>query len=272
MGWWQGQTLVRTHTDRDVRMLVAKSSVGAHHVPLDLHGANLEMANLPHVDLQGANLAGANLRGAMLWGTQLNGACLDGADLTCSNLTFASLHDCSLRGTLLVEADLDETIVDRSLSEATTAGAGMQTVTIVLSATAAQRVETEGGIPRREIPPEVKKAQEAAILKAHLKSVPPALRQRGVAGFSHKTQSLKDAKTRVLSDADIQELLRWSAKEGKPLNLRGCNLSGANLRNASLDGACLAGANLEGSDITHASFVDTDLTDVWGLPPSHQDR
>lgn len=95
---------MRTHSDRDIRMLFARSSVGEHHVPPELAGANLEMANLPHVDLRGANLAGANLRGAMLWGAKLDGACLDGTDLTCANLTWCTFFDCSMKGTLLIDA------------------------------------------------------------------------------------------------------------------------------------------------------------------------
>ena len=50
-----------TYTDRDLRMLVARSSVFSdvgHRVPLNLAGANLEMATLPYVDLRGANLKG----------------------------------------------------------------------------------------------------------------------------------------------------------------------------------------------------------------------
>ena len=58
-----------TYTDRDLRMLVARSSVPSdlgQHVPLNLAGADLEMATLPRVDFRGADLKGANLRGAML--------------------------------------------------------------------------------------------------------------------------------------------------------------------------------------------------------------
>jgi len=56
------------HSDRSLRLLVARSSVGKDHVPLHLVNEDLEMASLPFDDLRGANLSGANLRGVMLWG------------------------------------------------------------------------------------------------------------------------------------------------------------------------------------------------------------
>jgi uncharacterized protein YjbI with pentapeptide repeats len=268
---------MRTHSDRDVRMMVARSSVGEHHVPLDLAGANLEMANLPHVDLSGANLAGANLRGAMLWGARLDGARLDGTDLTCANLTWCSLLHCSTQETLMVEADLDEATVG-DLSQAITTGADMVTVMYFLDALKA-RMRALGEAPEearsaRGAPEDVgraakereeREARGQALLIAVEKNAPPALRRRGKAGFGHKHEELERAKARVLSDSDIQELLRFSREERKPLNLRGCNLSGADLRDAPLDGACLRFANLTGADTRGASFVGADMQDVYGM-------
>jgi uncharacterized protein YjbI with pentapeptide repeats len=243
----------------------------SYGVPLHLPGAQLEMANIPHIDLRGANLAGANLRGAMLWGALLDGACLDGADLTCANLTWSSLCGCSMQGTLLVEADLDEAMTDGISSDAVTAGADM--VTINLSEESLQeslmRLKAEGfddKRPRLEVLEEDRRieARDAAVLARHLQSAPPSLRARGVAGFNSKYEQLKLAKTRVLSDGDLHELLRWSAETGNPLNLRGCNLSGANLRNAQLRGACLACTDATGADIRDADLVGADLQDSCG--------
>jgi pentapeptide repeat protein len=260
---------MRTHTDRDVRILVARSSVGEHHVPVDLANAHLEMANLPHVDLRGANLAGANLRGAMLWGARLDGACLDGADLTCANLTWSSLRGCSLKGTLLVEADLDEAVMGGGSWDPVTAGADM--VTITLSAEAwSELVQTHDPGASRESPKEAaskeeaRQARDAAILRSHRESAPPSLRARGAAGFSQKHQELELARARVLSDGDLEELLRWSAATGKPLNLRGCNLSGASLRSAMLRGACLGFTNATGADTLSADLLGADLQDAHG--------
>lgn len=266
---------MRTHSDRDVRMLAARSSVGEHHVPLDLAGADLEMANLPHVDLRGANLTGANLRGAMLWGAQLDGARLDGADLTCANLTWCSLRDCSMQEALMVEADLDEAMVGSELSQAITTGADMVTVTYCLDARTRAFLgapeetrssqEAQGELARAEKAREAREARGQALLEELKKSAQPALRRRGKAGFGHKYEELEQASGRVLSDSDIQELLRFSRGERKPLNLRGCNLSGANLRNAALDGACLRFANLAGADVRGASFVGADMRDAYGI-------
>lgn len=251
---------MRTHTDRDIRMLVAKSSVGAHHVPLDLRGANLELANLPSIDLRGANLAGANLRGAVLWGAQLIGACLDGADFTCASMSDCIVQGCSLQGTLFIEADLTEGMVGFEFMDAIAPGANLSTILYSLSKNGERRLKNPPAGPLRE----VKAATEQALLAAHIKNASPALRQRGAVGRG-KGIDESSALARVLSDADIQELLRWSAKAGKPLNLRGCNLSGANLCNASLNGACLVHADLTGADITNASFVDANLNRVRGL-------
>jgi uncharacterized protein YjbI with pentapeptide repeats len=251
---------MRTYTDRDIRILVARSSVGAHHLPLDLSNANLEMANLPAIDLRGANLAGANLRGAMLWSARLDFACLDSADLTCANLTWCLLVGCSMRGTLLLEADLDEATVDDGIDDAITAGADMVTVTFQLRA----RVRAQKDVQRRmgALPETVARAQ--ALLDLHQQNAPPSLRRRGAAGFEQKVEQLRQADVRVLSDGDLQDLLRWSAATQKPLNLRGCNIAGANLRNASLDGSCLAFANLTGADTRGASFVGADMEDARG--------
>lgn len=271
---------MRTYTDRDLRMLVARSSVSSppgHRVPLDLAGANLEMATIPRIDFAGANLRGANLRGAMLWGALLDDACLDDADLTCADLTWSDLCRCSMKGTLLVEAELDEALVD-DLSDAVTAGAGMITIN-----------PTEDFLERfrRMLPEELKEMERAAeavnaryeaILRAHKQSAPLSLRKRGVAGFelcrsdpgfagdwyAYKRWIFDQAQTRVLSDADLQELLRWSASTGKPLNLRGCNLSGAKLRNASLRGACLAFTNASGADIEGVDLTGADLENSYG--------
>jgi hypothetical protein len=55
---------MRTHSDRDLRLLVARSSFGAHHAPLDLANTNLELANLFAVDLRGARHSRGALREA----------------------------------------------------------------------------------------------------------------------------------------------------------------------------------------------------------------
>lgn len=308
---------MRTHTDRDIRLLVARSSVEVHHEPVELAGAVLEMAALPHVDLRGANLKGANLRGAMLWGARFDGACLDGADLTCSDLSWASLAGCSLRETLLVEAEMDETLVDLGLQGAVTAGAGMTTVTFTHDPDVVRQVREirekyrsevdassgfrgllarlrgalRGGRPdpgRDEAqlaeiravvaahlkpPDEADEARDEAILRAHVQSASLELRRRGAAGFSlrtdprvydgfyaYKEATYRAAQVRVLSDEDVRALLAWSAATGKPLNLRGCDLSGADLRDAVLDGACLAYANLDGADTRGASFVGAEMS------------
>lgn len=259
---------MRTHSDRDIRMLVARSSVGEHHVPLDLAGANLEMANLPHVDLRGANLAGANLRGAMLWGAKLDGACLDGADLTCANLTWCTFLDCSMKGTLLIEADLDEATLDSACANAITVGAYMMTILYGLSEAGSKRLESERTLREKAAPREMSKAQEQAILDAHLKTAPPPLRQRGAPGSAGKIKRLRQAQARILLDADLEELLHFSAETGKPLNLRGCNLAGASLKNAVLDSAGLAFTNLTAADLDGASFKGADLKDSWGGDPT----
>jgi len=265
---------MRTHTDRELRMLVARSSVSSplgHRVPLDLAGANLEMATIPHIDFAGANLAGANLRGAMLWGALLNDACLDGADLTCADLTWSSLSGCSMQGTVLVEADLDEALLDGIPSDAVTAGAYMITVSFT------GRVNSP--FTGRAIRPEkvFRARDDDAVLRAHEQTASLSLRKRGAAGFrlcsdpeftydpyAYKARRLEEARSRVLDDADLQELLRWSASTGKPLNLRGCNLSGANLRNASLRGACLTFTNATGADIDGVDLTGADIQDSGG--------
>lgn len=272
---------MRTYTDRDLRMLVARSSVSSHlghRVPLNLAGADLEMATLPYVDFFGANLKGANLRGAMLWGAILDDACLDDADLTCADLTWSSLSGCSMKGTLLVEADLDEALVDDSLSDAVTAGSHM--ITISFTAQAHKRmVESQPDAPEEMVRTnEAKLARDDAVWRAHQQSAPLSLRKRGAAGFelcrndlafagdwyAYKRTKFDQAQTRVLSDADLQDLLRWSASTGKPLNLRGCNLSGAKLRNASLRGACLAFSNASGADIDGVDLAGADLEGSYG--------
>ncbi len=252
---------MRTHSDRDLRMLVAQSSVGPHHVPLDLRGANLELANLPYVDLHGANLAGANLRGALLYGADLSAACLDAADLTCANLTEANLGDCSLRNTLFIEANFDEAIVSLDLGDAITAGA--QLLTVLFSAATWMKQRAPGGGPPPPpapelIPKEVKEAAAEALLAAHREHAPRSLRERSSALW-RQPGSFQRACARVLGDSDLQQLLRFSAEAKKPLNLRGCNLCGAQLRGADLHGACLAYADLSGADLTDASLVGADL-------------
>lgn len=262
---------MRTHSDRDVRMWVARSSLGDQHVPLDLAGANLEGANLPHVDLRGANLAGANLRGAMLWGALLRGACLDGADLTCANLTWCSLLGCSMAGTLLIEADLDEATLDLASTGALKVGAAMSTISFGLSDAGAGRLGPPPSL-RASAATTWTDAEAAAIWMAHERSASPALRERGARGFAGKLGRLRKAQARILSDADLAELLRFSADSGKPLNLRGCSLVGANLRNAVLDGACLACVDLTAADLQGASLQGVDLTDSWGCDPSRRDE
>jgi len=277
---------MRTYTDRDLRMLVARSSVSSqlgHHVPLNLAGADFEMANLPHIDLRGANLKGANLRGAMLWGAILNDACLDDADLTCADLTWSSLAGCSTKGTLLVEADLDEALVD-GLEGAVTAGAYMITLTFTEEAIRRMRRMVESRRDELEAisrTSETERGGDDAVLRAHRQTAPPSLRERGAAGFElcrsdpaftgdwrdayvYKQRKFSQAQTRVLADDDLQDLLRWSASTGKPLNLRGCNLSGANLRNASLRGACLAFTNATGADIHGVDLTGADLREARG--------
>jgi uncharacterized protein YjbI with pentapeptide repeats len=248
---------MRTHTDRDVRLLVARS----HGAPLDLSNADLEMANLPHVDLRGANLASANLRGAMLWGALLDGACLEGADLTCANLTWSSIRRCSMKGALLVEADLDEALVHDGLSDAITVGADMLTIMYTVSAMEQTR------LAKRALPDEEdQRARDAALWTAHESTASSRLRARGAAGFSQKADELERARTRVLSDADLHDLLGWSKTTGSPLNLRGCNLSGANLRNASLRGACLAFTDVTGADARGVDLTGANLQDSCGWP------
>jgi uncharacterized protein YjbI with pentapeptide repeats len=241
-------------------------------VPLNLAGADLEMATLPHVDFRGANLTGVNLRGAMLWGAILDDACLDDADLTCADLTWSDLCGCSMKGTLLVEADLGEALVDEgALLDAVTAGADMTTINP--SAKPARRMVEE--MDRTD---EAKLARDADIWRAHEQSASLSLRKRGAAGFrlcrndlgstgdwyAYKRRKLDQARTRVLTDADLEELLRWSASTGKPLNLRGCNLAGANFRNASLRGACLAFTNATGADIDGVDLAGADLESSYG--------
>ena len=271
---------MRTYTDRDLRMLVARSSVSSdlgHRVPLDLAGADLEMATLPYVDLRGANLKGANFRGAMLWGAVLDDACLDDADLTCADLTWSDLPGCSMKGTLLVEAELDEALVD-DLSDAVTAGAGMITINYTEDLLERFRRMLPEELKEMERAAEAEEARYEAILRAHRRSAPLSLRKRGAAGFGfwrsdmgstgdwyeYKRWTFDQAQTRVLSDADLQDLLRWSASTGKPLNLRGCNLSGAKLRNASLRGACLAFTNASGADIGGVDLTGADLETSCG--------
>jgi len=267
---------MRTHTDRDLRILVARSSVSSplgHRVPLDLAGADLEMATIPHIDFAGANLTGANLRGAMLWGAILDDACLDDADLTCADLTWSDLCGCSMKGTLLVEADLDEALFDSGVPwDTVTAGAYMTTINF--SAKAHKRmVESQPDAPEEM----VRKNRDDAVLRAHQQSASLSLRKRGAAGFrlcsdpeftgdpyAYKARLLEQARSRVLNDADLHELLRWSASTGKPLNLRGCNLSGADLRNASLRGACLAFTNATGADIQGVDLTGADLENSRG--------
>jgi uncharacterized protein YjbI with pentapeptide repeats len=267
--------------DRDLRMLVARSSVSSHHghrVPLNLPGANLELATLPYVDLRGAHLEGTNLRGAMLWGAILDDACLDNADLTCADLTWSSLSGCSTKGTLLVEADLDEALVDDLLPDAVTAGSDM--ITISLTAQARRRTAESRPDPPKEMARtnEAKLAVDDAVWREHDQSAPLSLRKRGAAGFelcrndpgftddryAYKRRKFDQAQTRVLSDADLQDLLRWSASTGKALNLRGCNLSGAKLQNASLRGACLAFTNATGADIHGVDLAGADLEGSYG--------
>jgi len=261
-------------------MLVARSSVPSdlgQHVPLNLAGADLEMATLPRVDFRGADLKGANLRGAMLWGAILDGACLDDADLTCADLTWSDLCGCSMKSTLLVEADLDEALVD-DLSDAVTAGASMITINPTRESLERFRRMPPAEFEEMERAAKEKNARYDAVLRAHRQSAPPSLRERGAAGFgfwrSHpefiddwyafKRWKFDQAQSRVLSDADLQDLLRWSASTGKPLNLRGCNLSGANLRNASLRGACLAFTDATGADIHGVDLAGADLERSYG--------
>jgi len=121
-------------------------------------------------------------------------------------------------------------------------------------------------------------ARKAAVWRTPGQSAPLSLRKRGAAGFelcrndpeftddgyAYKYRKLDHARTRVLTDADLEDLLRWSASTGKPLNLRGCNLAGAALRNASLRGACLAFTNAAGGDIDGVDLAGADLEGSYG--------
>jgi len=124
-----------------------------------------------------------------------------------------------------------------------------------------------------------RKNRDDALLRAHVQTAPFSLRKRGAAGFRlsnpgstinadayrvYKATQLEEARSRVLNDADLQELLHWSASIGRPLNLRGCNLSGANLRHASLRGACLAFTNATGADVRGADLTGANLEDSRG--------
>ena len=247
---------MRTYTDRDLRTLVARSSVSSppgHHVPLDFGGANLEMANLPYTDFRGANLEGANLRGAMLWGAVLDNACLDDADLTCADLTWCDLCGCSMQRTRLIAADLDEALLDwAALSDAVTARANMMTVNFTATPTIEEIVRMG----------DADVVRDDAVHSTREQSAPPSL--RNPTNPAYKRYRFEQGRTRVLSDVDLHELLRWSASTGKPLNLRGCNLFGSVLRNASLRGACLAFSNATGAELDGVDLTGADLEGAWG--------
>jgi uncharacterized protein YjbI with pentapeptide repeats len=251
---------MRTHTDRDLRMLVARS----RRVPLQLAGAHLEMANLPYVDLSGANLAGANLRGAMLEGALLDGACLDGADLTCANLGWADLSKCSVNDTLLVEANLEEAAVGSNYETAVTVGADMVTITFSAEALRSFAARTPLNVPEEvaRLNEAQRAREEQAIWDTHVQNAPQLLRARRC--WPSWPQEREQAYARVLSDSDIRDLLHWSASTGTPLNLRGCNLSGANLRNASLRGANLAHTDATAADTRGVDRVDANLQNSCG--------
>ncbi len=269
-----------TYTDRELRILAARCSVSSprgHRVPLDLAGADLEMATIPHLDLTGADLKGANLRGAMLWGALLDGACLDDADLTCADLTWSSTCGSSMKGTLLVEADLDEALVDH-LGDAVTAGAGNLMTTHICSG-AFQRLGNAGSPHALENVLGRSRETDDDVLRVHLRTASLTLRKRGAAGWRlgdpestmgaeaylvYKARKLAQARSRVLDDADLRDLLRWSASSGKPLNLRGCTLCGADLRNASLRGACLAFTDATGADLRGVDLTGADLEGAGG--------
>ncbi len=158
-----------------------------------------------------------------------------------------------MKGTLLVEADLDEALVDDFLSDAVTAGSDM--ITISFTAQAHRRMaESQPDAPEEMVRTnEAKLARDDAVRRAHEQSAPRSMRKRGAAGFelcrndpgftgdwyAYKRRKLDQAQTRVLSDADLQDLLRWSASTGKPLNLRGCNLSEPSFETRRF--ACLSG-------------------------------
>jgi hypothetical protein len=178
---------------------------------------------------------------------------------------------------------LDEALVDR-IEDAVTAGAGnMETTHICDQALQRYRSALEADemeeLAANEVEEVSRESTDDAVLRAHEQSASLSLRKRGAAGFwlsnpessgdpdsylAYKARQLDQARRRVLSDADLQELLRWSASTGKPLNLRGCNLSGANLRNASLRGACLAFTNATGADTHGVDLTGADLEDSRG--------
>ena len=222
---------MKRYTARKLRMLVAKSSVGQHHAPLALRGANLDELDLSHVDLHGADLRGASLRGAVLVGADLrdarlgsarfDGACLDRADLTRADLVCADLRGCSTTGTLMLEANLDEVVLPFPNGVDTTGGRNMVTVTF------ARMRERPGWQVSREA---VLSQEDLRALLRWSARKPRPLNLRGC----------------NLPEADLV----------------GANLAGACLCHADLTGAQLRGANLEGACLDHAILTGADLRDV----------
>ncbi len=81
----------------------------------DLKGADLSYADLSYANLASANLSGANLTETDLSWTNLTNAVLRGAVLTASSLRMANLTGADLRGARVTKADLDSTILYKSV-------------------------------------------------------------------------------------------------------------------------------------------------------------
>ncbi len=88
-----------------------------------------------------------------------------------------------MKGTLLVEADLDEALVDDFLSDAVTAGSDM--ITISFTAQAHRRMaESQPDAPEEMVRTnEAKLARDDAVRRAQEQSAPRSMRKRGAAGF-----------------------------------------------------------------------------------------
>ncbi len=88
----------------------------AHHVRINLSGANLQSAGLHDANLQRAILYGADLQGAFLSRANLQGAALAGANLQGAKLVGADLSEADLEGTSVKDEQL---AVSSSLQDAT---------------------------------------------------------------------------------------------------------------------------------------------------------
>ncbi len=124
-----GVEIKHKFTGEVLRLVEAKTLVGAN-----LAGAALDMADLARADLRGANLQGAelsaadlsgsilkradlssaNLAGANLEGSTLIAAVLTGANLAAANLAGCDLTGCDLAGTRLTGANMAGADLSRS--------------------------------------------------------------------------------------------------------------------------------------------------------------